>query len=295
MNWVGSASLKRSSRRSAKPRRAQLARGEVERDVGPQALRAPGGGLRDHGVDDPVADRLDQPAVLGGGDELAGRDHPALRVVPAQQRLDGDGGAAGDLEDRLVVQLELAAGQRPAQAGGERQLAGGAGVLAGGEADRSAAVALGLVERGVGALEQVRHVVAVGGEQSRRRCWPRSRTRGLRSSNGALERRQHVVGDAAGRRAGVAVEVGEQEHELVAAVAGEQVGGAAAAGEARGDLAQQLVARGVAERVVDDLEVVEVDVEHRGGEVVAAGARRARASRAPRAWSRLARPVSASW
>ena len=76
----------------------------------------------------------------------------------------------------------------------------------------------------------------------------------------------------AGGRAGVALEVGQQEHELVAAVAGEQVGRAGAAGEPRGDLAQQLVAGGVPERVVDELEVVEVDVEHGGGAAVAARA-----------------------
>ena len=45
------------------------------------------------------------------------------------------------------------------------------------------------------------------------------------------------------------------------------------------DLAQQLVAGGMAERVVDDLEVVEVDVEHGGRTVVAAGAREREALR----------------
>ena len=59
------------------------------------------------------------------------------------------------------------------------------------------------------------------------------------------------------------VDVLEQDHELVAAEARRGVRGADAGGEARGGLAEQLVARGVAERVVDVLEHVEVDEEDR--------------------------------
>ena len=55
----------------------------------------------------------------------------------------------------------------------------------------------------------------------------------------------------------------EQHHELVAAQAGDDVALAQATGEARRDFLQQLVARLVAERVVDQLEAVEVDEQHR--------------------------------
>ena len=58
-------------------------------------------------------------------------------------------------------------------------------------------------------------------------------------------------------------EVGEQEHELVAAVAGEQAAIALGAAQPPGDAAQQPVAGAVAERVVDELEVVEVDEQQR--------------------------------
>ena len=68
-----------------------------------------------------VADRLDQPAVLGRGDE-GGRRHQAARgVVPAQERLHGRGLPAVERVDRLVVQLQLVALDRPAQPSGQGQ------------------------------------------------------------------------------------------------------------------------------------------------------------------------------
>ena len=51
--------------------------------------------------------------------------------------------------------------------------------------------------------------------------------------------------------------------ELVAAEAGDHVAGAQHAAQALGDDLEQAVAGAVAERVVDDLEVVEVDEQHR--------------------------------
>jgi hypothetical protein len=45
-------------------------------------LLHPARGLGEH----PVADRRDQPQLFGDGDELVGRDQPALRVLPTHQR-----------------------------------------------------------------------------------------------------------------------------------------------------------------------------------------------------------------
>ena len=61
----------------------------------------------------------------------------------------------------------------------------------------------------------------------------------------------------------VAREVAEQEHELVAAVAREQPALALGAAQPPGHAAQQPVAGAVAERVVDELEVVEVHEQQR--------------------------------
>ena len=63
----------------------------------------------------------------------------------------------------------------------------------------------------------------------------------------------------------------EQDAELVAAEAGHGVAGADAAAEAGGHRRQEPVAGGVAEAVVDGLEVVEVDEQH-GAEVAGAAA-----------------------
>ena len=59
-----------------------------------------------------------------------------------------------------------------------------------------------------------------------------------------------------------ALEVGRvvgEDRELVAAQAGDEVAGADRVGDPLGDGLEERVAGGVAERVVDDLEVVEVD------------------------------------
>ena len=57
----------------------------------------------------PFADRHDQADFLGERDELVGRDQPALGMVPAQQRLEAGDLAGLQVDERLVVELELAA------------------------------------------------------------------------------------------------------------------------------------------------------------------------------------------
>ena len=56
-----------------------------------------------------LADGEDRAGLLGDRDELAGRDEPALGVVPARQRLDADDLAAVERDDRLVVGDQLVA------------------------------------------------------------------------------------------------------------------------------------------------------------------------------------------
>ena len=69
------------------------------------------------------------------------------------------------------------------------------------------------------------------------------------------------------------IEVGEQDHELVAADPGDDVRVAGAGAQAAGHLDEQPVAVGVPERVVDVLEAVEVEAEDGDGEPAAASAR----------------------
>ena len=67
------------------------------------------------------------------------------------------------------------------------------------------------------------------------------------------------------------IEVGEQHQELVAALTRHQVGLPRARAQTVGELGQQQVAGVVAERVVHELEVVEVEEDHRDGGAVALG------------------------
>src|SRR3954452_5338291 len=53
--------------------------------------------------------------TLGERDEVARRDQTALRVVPADERLDADHAAGLQVEHRLVVEDELVAADRPLQ------------------------------------------------------------------------------------------------------------------------------------------------------------------------------------
>ena len=77
----------------------------------------------------------------------------------------------------------------------------------------------------------------------------------------------------------------EQHGELVTAETGDQVVGAHAALESRGDGDEQLVTDVVAEAVVDELEVVEVDEQHRDDTVLAlVDERSRRARRRGRGW-----------
>ena len=70
-----------------------------------------GAGLPQH----PLAERHDQPGLLGERNELGRRDHAALGMVPAQQRLEAADLVALEVDERLVVELELAVGERLAQ------------------------------------------------------------------------------------------------------------------------------------------------------------------------------------
>ena len=151
-----------------------------------------------------------------------------VRVVVALldrrgQRLDGRGGAAARLQQRkLTLNLRVSHGHA---------------ALAG---------ALGEHQRAVGLLEQPVRVEAFvpGGDADRAL---------------AADRVAAALGDV-GR--GLLVGAGEQQHELVAAVAGDLVVRAQLALQRLGDPPQQLVAGGVPARVVDALEVVEVE-DHR--------------------------------
>ena len=71
-------------------------------------------GLRAGRSQHPLADRDDQPGVLGHRNELERRDRAETRMVPAQQRLDSVAPATGQLDDRLVDDAQLLVVERVA-------------------------------------------------------------------------------------------------------------------------------------------------------------------------------------
>ena len=96
-----------------------------------------------------------------------------------------------------------------------------------------------------------------------------------------------------GRGAGQVGALARQDPELVAAEARDRVAVAQAADEALGDELQQHVAVLVAERVVDLLELVEVETRSASGSPVRSAARIAWSTRSPNS-TRLGRSVRSS-
>jgi hypothetical protein len=54
-----------------------------------------------------ATERKDEAGLLGETDEVAGRDEPTHRVIPAHERFYADDAAALERDDRLVVDGEL--------------------------------------------------------------------------------------------------------------------------------------------------------------------------------------------
>ena len=247
---------------------AQLCRREVDRDGKIPAPLPPGRGLTTGLAQHPGAERPDQAVGLGRRDELARRHQPAFGMVPAHQGLDADQAPARELQLRLVVQHELAPLQRLAQLALEpaaclrflvhRRLE---------EAELVAAVRLGPVEGELGMLEQrvrIRPVLREQGDADAGRgwiSWP-SRSNGLATVARILSAR--ATTSAVWRICGCT------SGEFVATQPGQRVGGADRGGDPLGDSAQQLIADGVAQGVVDVLEAVEIEQQDRNHAALAA-------------------------
>ena len=118
-------------------------------------------------IEDPPADGQDQPGVLGEGDEAVGPDHAPLGVLPSEQRLEAVQSPGGQIEDRLIPQLQLGPLGRPPQVVGQPQLLVGPLLHRFVEDDVAGlAVLLGGVHGDVGVAEQVlrRGVAEVAGD-----------------------------------------------------------------------------------------------------------------------------------
>ena len=223
------------------------------------ALFAPDRHLRAGRFQHPAPDVDDQPADLGGRDEFLGAARAVARGLPAQQRLEADQAAVAQAVLRLVEQRELALAQRTIEPalGGVEALQHQVLV----EEHRAPATqVLGAVHRAVGAPHQVVDGQAVVREQ-RHADARLDVVVAAGEVHGHADRLDDALGD---HRHGVRVGHVAQDHrELVACQPRHGVAFLHAGAQPLRHDHQQLVAGGVADAVVDLLEVVEVDVEQR--------------------------------
>ena len=232
-------------------------------DRGIPALRAPLRHLADGLFEHPRTDLQDQRGLLGHRNE-APRRHPAqLRTLPAQQGL-GLGQAAGaGTVDGLVMQKQLALRHGLAQRGLNAQRTGQALVHAGFEkAPAAASPRLGFVHGNFGALQQ-----DAGGQHLLSRKGHADAGIELEPHASVTEVAPHGV--QYGLRARFHLQHAHQrlqarhdQRELIAAQACQQVTGLQVRQQGLCRLTQHLVTEGVAQGVVDFLEVVQIDQQH---------------------------------
>ena len=217
-------------------------------------------------IDDPVPDRDDQASFFGERHELVGLQQPPDRMVPPHQRLVSLHRAGLDRHDGLVVQREFAAFDR------DPQLVLGAMPIEGLGPERlvehrvaAAPLILRCVHRDVGVAEQRAGRLVVEVAQEGDADAGRGPDLVIADREAAIEAADDAFCDRGG--VGTVLQLATQDNELVAAESGHEVAGPDDVVQALGDPAEELVAVIVAERVVDDLELVEVEEEDRSGAV----------------------------
>ena len=176
----------------------------------------------------------------------------------------------------LVVELQLVLGECPAQppldlqARLERLLHAGME-----EAETVATLVLGTVHGHVRLLEQIAGSAFIQGKQHDTHA--RRNVQGMAfDEKGFPEQLAQIAGTTVGAGqglVGVFRDLGEQDDELVSAQARHRILVPQSSGEPGGHLFQQFVAHGVSKRVVDVLEVVEIEKQDGPQVVVPAGAR----------------------
>ena len=250
----------------------ELARGDVDRHADLIAGLAPCGALPAGLLQHPLADLYDQAGLLQQRDEVVGLDDPARRAAPPDQRLHAGGAHVPQIERRLVDEEELVPLQCDAQVHLELHPALDRVLHHRLEHDITVLpVPLRAVHRDVRVTQQI-----PGREPVPHRD-PDARRHGhggcvisVSERERLLERFQQPLGDEL--RAGRERQLFGDHDELIAPETPERVGGAHDTVQSRGYRPQQLVPGVVTERVVDGLEVVQVDEQRRDRRLAAARA-----------------------
>ncbi len=189
-------------------------------------------------------------------------------MLPADQRLEPADLAGLQVFLRLVVEQQLVAHDGVAQVVLQLQALQVVRLQVGLVEAEALLRFLGVVHRHVGRLQQRHGVLAVLGIDRNADAGAQQHL-AAEEHERALQVVVDLLGDAAHHLVGA--HAIQHDAELVAAEARHQVALAHAAGEALGDVLQQQVAGLVAQRVVDQLEVVEVEEQQRELLVLARG------------------------
>ena len=238
---------------------AELQRRDVDGDGQARPALAVEAGAPQH----PLAELDDEAGVLGDRNEIRRRDLAGGRMVPARQRLDADHDRAAGVDDRLIGGGEAVVADRVQQIAFQELALRKVGVHRRVvDAGAVAAFVLGAIERHVGVAQDVGGVAGAAVDHG-------DADRGADDDVVAVDRIGRADGgdDAAGDRL-QRIRIGGadgDDGEFVAAEPRDQIVAAHHAAQALGDVEDELVADVVAERVVDVLEVIEVDVEHGRG------------------------------
>ena len=244
--------------RRGEMRIAHLRGRKVDRD--PQILR-PIGGLGDRLAHHPFADRHDQAGLFRDRQEVVGRDHPAHRMIPAQQRFVTRCPPALEIDHRLVVQPQFATRDRFGQILFELALVARLAIeLVVVDRQIVAALALRREQREVGAPHQFLRI-AIAFDAARHADTGRHAIGMPFDLVGLAHHRQEAV-RAFDQHARAEPRI-HQHGEFVAPQPRDQIVVADFLFQPDADFAQQAIADAVATRVVDRFEIVEIEIEQR--------------------------------
>src|SRR6516164_2370803 len=209
----------------------------------------------------PFADRDYQADIFRDRNEIGGRDHALVRMPPAQQRFKPGDAVARDVDQRLIMQLEFAVGECAAKI--EFHVAALLRLtvhFALEETMHAAAIFLRAVQSEIGVAHQLLTALAVTGRQ--------------RNPDGSAD--HHLVAveiiwcaqdvDQARGEAARLIRRdvgGKDDRELVSSEPGCEIIAADLTAQPLGHELQQPITDRMAKRIIDVLEQVEINAEHR--------------------------------
>ena len=229
---------------------------------GVESLCKPGLALQAYLALNPVAKCGNQACLLHQRNEGVRSDRLQSRGTQPHQRFGPDHAPVAEIHLRLVEHLELVLLERSPQAGFHRQSrAGGGGQLLGVEAVCIPALSFGLVHRRIGTADQRVGTLSVVRIEADPDAGLRIDFVAAGQAEGNSQGVEQFLGD--GGRLLWFVETLEQQHELVAAEATERILAPQPRPQSPRHAGKKLVTSGMAETVVDRLEVVQIDEENR--------------------------------